>query len=145
MTGFARTLVGLLLAAGCNALWADDPAAEKSYLMQAKIHLLQVKEGKTTSIDTQLTGAVESPLKSEFGGVNGTLFKIEITRVPGASPTQFKAQIYHVQGKGANERVLASPTLITLAGQPATVQIGNVGGDRLELELEVRELPEAKK
>ena len=59
--------------------------------------------------------------------------------VPGGSPPKYVARLKLVESKKGKENVLSAPTIMTTAGTPAKLMVGQEKGDRIEVDLTVRE------
>ena len=121
-------------------------AAESAPLTTApryvvKVKCLRVEDGKQIiAVDTEVTGTKGTPLKTNLGGKDGLVLNLDMRDVPGGSPPKYVARLKLVESKKGKENVLSAPTIMTTAGTPAKLMVGQEKGDRIEVDLMVREV-----
>ena len=132
----------LLIGSWCHAAVAADsgPTANVPGYV-AKIKLLRVEDGKQViAVETEVTGTKGMPLKTNLDGKDGLVLKLEMRNVSGGAPPQYIAHFTLVEEKNGKEIVLSAPTITTTAGRPAKLMVGQEKGDRIEVDLTVREV-----
>jgi hypothetical protein len=104
--------------------------------LRAKVQWRWSHAGETTEIKTTLALAKEKPTTALLGGLGSQFCELVIEELRVAEAPQYQATIRMIE-KGADgaETVLASPRLITLAGQTAKLEIGDLKGEGTELTL----------
>ena len=135
----------LLIGSSCHAAVAAESAPSTTaprYVV--KVKFLRVEDGKQIiAVDTEVTGTKGTPLKTNLGGKNGLVLKLDMRDVPGGSPPKYVARLKLVESKKGKENVLSAPTIMTTAGTPAKLMVGQEKGDRIEVDLTVREIAAA--
>jgi hypothetical protein len=131
--------VCLLIVSSCQI--ADEPpcpTGKPGYVV--KIRFLEVRQAKTFGASTEVGGIRGSPLKIEVARILERRLYLEVQEVPGTQPTQYLVELRgsEVQQDGSL-KVLFEPKLVTTVGRPATLKIGERQGDRIEVEISVRE------
>jgi hypothetical protein len=91
------------------------------------------------AVNTEVTGTKGTPLKTVLGGKDGLTLRLEMKDVPNAKPSQYLAQFKLTNGR----QVLSAPALVTTVGKPAKLMVGQEKGDRIEVDLVVREIAAA--
>lgn len=136
-----RVIVCLLVGLWCHAAVAIEPvpsANARPYV--AKVKYLRVDGGKETmAVATEVTGTAGTPLKTKLAGKNGLVLSLDLRTVPNTTPSQYLAQFKLFETKKDKEIVLSAPTLVTTVGSPAKLMVGQEKGDRIEVEVTVRE------
>ena len=132
-----RLVAALILFGSCCPVFASEPPPlSPAARYSAKIKFLRVDGGtQIIAVDTEVTGTKGTPLKTNLGGKDGLILKLELRDLNGGTPTQYLAQ-FRLTEKG---RVLAEPVLVTTAGKPAKLTVGQEKGDRIEVEVTVSE------
>jgi hypothetical protein len=131
----------MLLGSWCHAAAEEtaSPAAAPRYA--AKIKFLKIDRGRQImAVNTEVAGTAGMPLKTTLRGRNGLVLKLEMQDVAGSAPAQYLARFKLVETGRHKEIVLSEPTLVTTVGHPAKLMVGEKDGDRLELDLVVREV-----
>ena len=132
----------LLIGSWCPAAVAAESApltTAPRYV--AKVKFLRVEGGKQTiAVDTEVTGTKGTPLKTNLGGKDGLVLKLDIRDVAGGTPSQYVIQFKLIETKNGKESVLSAPTITTTAERPAKLMVGQEKGDRIEVDLTVREV-----
>jgi len=135
----------LLIGSSCHAAAAAESApftTAPRYVV--KVKFLRVEDGKQSiAVDTEVTGTKGTPLRTNLGGKNGLALKLDMRDVPGDSPPKYATHLELVESKKCKENVLSAPTIMTTAGTPAKLMVGQEKGDRIEVELTVREVVSA--
>ncbi len=135
----------LLIGSSCHAAAAAESApftTAPRYVV--KVKFLRVEDGKQSiAVDTEVTGTKGTPLRTNLGGKNGLALKLDMRDVPGGSPPKYATHLELVESKKGKENVLSAPTIMTTAGTPAKLMVGQEKGDRIEVELTVREVVSA--
>jgi hypothetical protein len=135
---FACLLFGLWCHAAVAAEFA--PAANAPRYV-AKVKFLRVDGGKQIiAVDTEVTGTKGTPLKANLGGKDGLVLKLDMRDVPGGTPSQYVIQFKLIETKNGKENVLSAPTITTTAEKPAKLMVGQEKGDRIKVDLTVREV-----
>ena len=107
-------------------------------------HLAIIRGGALIiAVDTEVTGTKDTPLKTNLGGENGLVLKLDMRDAPGGAPPKYVAHLKLVESKKGKENVLSAPTIMTTAGTPAKLMVGQEKGDRIEVDLTVREVVSA--
>jgi hypothetical protein len=135
----------LLIGSWCHAAVAAEfvPSANATRYV-AKVKFLRVDGGKqTTSIDAEVTGTKGTPLKTNLRGKDGLVLKLDMRDVPGGTLSQYVVQLKLVESKKGKDVVLSAPTITTTAERPAKLMVGQEKGDRIEVDLTVREVSAA--
>ena len=121
---------------------ADDTALLPNAVhYTAKIKFVEVRQKLTTEMRTEVAGVVGTPLKTDFSGKGfGRRLMLQLQDIPGGKPTKYVAQFQWVETqKDGKESVLFAPKVMTTAGVPAVVKVGDEKGDRFQLDLTVTE------
>ena len=135
----------LLIGSWCHAAVAADsgPTANVPGYV-AKIKFLRVEDGKQViTVETEVTGTKGTPLKTNLRGKDGLVLKLDMRDLPGGTPSQYVVQLKLVESKKGKEIVLSAPTITTTAERPAKLMVGQEKGDRIEVDLTVREVVSA--
>ena len=92
-------------------------------------------------MQTEVAGVVGTPLKTDLSSqCMGQRLKLRLQDVPGGKPTQYLADFEWMEvEKDGTVKMLHKPRLMTTAGVPATIRIGEETGDRFQLDLTVTE------
>lgn len=137
----SRLLFALVLAvSSCPALASEPPPTTATRYI-AKVSFLKVDGGKQLSLNTEVIGTKGTPLKTALGGKDGLTLTLDMHDLPNTMPTQYVAQFKLVEiGKDGKENVLSAPALVTTVGRPAKIMVGQEKGDRIEVDLVVREI-----
>ena len=133
----------VILLGSCCPVFASEtpPPPANAARYSAKIKFLRVDGGKQTiAVDTEVTGTKGKPLKTALGGKDGLTLNLEIHDLAGSTPTQYLAQFKLTNGR----QVLSEPALVTTADKPAKLMVGAEHGDRIEVDLIVKEGAAAK-
>jgi type II secretory pathway component GspD/PulD (secretin) len=131
----------LLIGSSCCAAVADSGPSANAPRYVAKVKFLRVDGGKQIiAVDTEVTGTKGTPLKTNLGGKDGLVLKLDMRDVPGGTPSQYVIQFKLIETKNGKESVLSAPTIMTTAGRPAKLMVGQEKGDRIEVDLTVREV-----
>ncbi|MGA2256805.1 MAG: hypothetical protein ABSG53_19315 [Thermoguttaceae bacterium] len=134
----------LLIGSSCHAAAAESAPSTTALRYVVKVKFLRVEDGKQIiAVDTEVSGTKGTPLKTNLGGKNGLVLKLDMRDVPGGSPPKYVARLKLVESKKGKENVLSAPTIMTTAGTPAKLMVGQEKGDRIEVELTVREVVSA--
>ncbi len=134
-------LACLLIGSLCHAaIAAESGPSTNAPRYVAKVKFLRVEDGKQIiAVDTEVTGTQGMPLKASLDGKNGLFLKLDMRDVPGGAPPKYVAQFNLVETKNGKEIVLSAPTIMTTAERPAKLMVGQEKGDRIEVDLTVRE------
>jgi hypothetical protein len=125
-------LAAILVACQCSAV---EPAG--GYV--AKIKFIEVSDGGKQSRGVQTEIGV--PFDATIGGWGDRDLNLDIRQVPGTKSAQWQAHVEFIErSESGKQKVLCSPTLITVVGRPASILIGEEKGDRIEFELVVKEV-----
>jgi len=93
----------LLIGSSCHAAVAAESApltTAPRYVV--KVKFLRVEDGKQIiAVDTEVTGTKGTPLKTNLGGKNGLVLKLDMRDVPGGSPPKYVARLKLVESKKA--------------------------------------------
>jgi len=135
----------LVIGSWCQSAVAAESAPSANALRYVvKVRYLRVDGGKQTIVvDTEVTGTKGTPLKTNLGGKDGLVLKLDMRDVSGGSPPKYVAHLKLVESKKGKENVLSAPTIMTTAGTPAKLMVGQEKGDRIEVDLMVREVVSA--
>jgi hypothetical protein len=131
----------LLVGLGYHAA-ADEPAAPPNPTrFAAKIKFIEVRHKQTVTVETEVPGIKGTPLKMDLGAENrGRQLRLEMHDIPDTQPPQYFAQFRLVEvKKGRVMKVLAEPALVTVVGRAARFVSGAEQGDRIEIDLTVKE------
>ena len=134
--------VCLLIGSWCHAAAAAEsgPSANAPRYV-AKVRFLRVDGGKQViAVETEVTGTKGMPLKTNLRGKDGLVLKLDMRDLPGGAPPQYIAHFTLVEKKNGKEIVLSAPTIMTIVGRPAKLMVGQEKGDRIEVDLTVREV-----
>ena len=71
------------------------------------------------------------------------VLKLDMRDVAGGASSFYVAHFRLVETKNGKEIVLSQPSLMTAAERPAKLMVGQVKGDRIEVDLTVREVVSA--
>ena len=137
-----RLLLACLHVGSCCHDVADEAApAPNPTRFVAKIKLVEVREKQTMTVETEVKGTKGTPLKIDLGGQSmGRQLRLEMHDLPDTQPPQYFAQFRLVEvQKGRVQKVLAEPALVTVVGRPARFVSGAEVGDRIEIDLTVKE------
>ena len=135
-----RLLIVALLFGSCGPILAAEPSSVAPARYSAKVKFLRVDGGKQIiAVDTEVTGTKGKLLKTALAGKDGLTLTLDMQDLPGSTPTQYLAQ-FKLTGKG---RVWAEPKLVIVVGRPAKLMVGHEKGDRIEVELVVRDIAAA--
>ena len=137
-----RLLFVFIVFASCCFAVADEKSPPKTATKYtATIEFVKVEQGKQViAVDTKVIGTKGTPLKVDLGGRDGLALKLEIQDLQGATPSQYLAQFRLIE-KG---KVLSAPTITTTVERPAKLFVGQEKGDRIEVDLTVKEDAERK-
>ena len=95
----------LLIGSWCHAAVAAEsgPSANAPRYV-VKVRFLRVEGGKQIiAVDTEVTGTKGTPLKTNLGGKDGLVLKLDMRDVPGGSPPQYVAHLKLVESKKGKE------------------------------------------
>ena len=150
---FACLLVGSWFHAG---IAAAPPIAPNTPLYIATIKYVLLEDGKETlACDTTTTERIGIAMKATLGETASTsnsggrdsridtdafVLKLDMVSVPGTTPSQYDAQFRLIEIKNGKQIVRSEPKLIATVGKPARLRIGGEKGDRIEIDLTVREM-----
>jgi hypothetical protein len=131
----------LLIGSWCHTAFAAESApSAKTPRYVATVRLLQVESGKlSTAVETEVTGVKGTPLKTNLAS-KGLVLKLDMRDVPGDARSQYVAQFSLVESKQGKQVVLSAPTITTTAGVPGKLTVSQEKGDRIEVDLTVREV-----
>ena len=155
-------IASVIIGSCCTATAADSasptkvapcvvPTAEAPHVVNtappnavhytAKIKFLEVRQKQAVNMQTEVSGVVGTPLKTDFSGnCMGRRLMLQLQDIPGGKPTKYVAQFQWVETqKDGKESVLFAPKVMTTAGVPAVVKVGDEKGDRFQLDLTVTE------
>ena len=134
-------IVCSLLATCCHAAAGEAASASNAIRYVAKIKFVEVRQNQTMTMETEVAGNKGMPLKVHLGGQSmGRQLRLEMQDVPDTQPPQYFAQFRLVEvQKGRVQKVLAEPALVTVVGRPARFVSGAEEGDRIEIDLTVKE------
>lgn len=132
----------VLFGSWCHAASSSEPLSPASATRYAaKVKYLKVDGGnQIMAVETEITGLKGTTLKTTLGGRNGLTLKLEIQDVPGSRPSQYLAHFKLLETKGDKVVVLSAPAIVTTVGHPAKLMVGKEKGDRIEVDLTVREI-----
>lgn len=108
-------------------------AAETRYM--ARVRVRTVESGRTNEIQTEVSGTVGQPLELSVAGNGPLRLDMAVRDLAGTGPRQYQAEFRLTKAK----EVLSSPKLTTLVDRPAQIFVGEQGGDRIEIEVLIRE------
>jgi len=133
--------VVILLGSCCPAFASEPPSPATVAQYTAKVEFLRVGGGKEiVAVNTDITGTKGKPTKAVLAGKDGLALTLDMRDLPGSSPTQYLAQFKLTEiGKNGKENLLSAPALVTTVGRPAKLMVGQEKGDRIEVDLVVRE------
>ncbi len=138
-----RFIVACMFVGSCCQAVADEAApVPNATRFVAKIKFVEVRQKQTMTVEAEVKGTEGTPLKIDLGGQSmGRQLRLEMHDVPDAQPPQYFAQFRLVEvKKGRVQEVLAEPALVTVIGRPAKFVSGAEKGDRIEIELTVKEV-----
>jgi hypothetical protein len=126
----------------CHAVADEAAHVPNATRFVAKIKFIEVRQKQTMTVETEVTGTKGKPLKMDLGGQRmGRQLRLEMHDVPDTQPPQYFAQFRLVAvTKERVQKVLAEPALVTVVGRPAKFVSGAEKGDRIEIELTVKEM-----
>jgi hypothetical protein len=146
----------LLVGSWCPVAIAATPRlTPNTPLYVATIKYVLLEDGKETFTCNTTTmerigvamkvtlGGVQSATNS--GGKDGRIdtdaldLKLDMLGVPGTTPSQYDAQFRLTEINNGKQIVRSEPRLIATVGKPARLRIGGEKGDRIEIDLTVRE------
>jgi hypothetical protein len=135
----------VLFGSWCHAASSSKPLSPANATRYAaKVKYLKVDGGnQIMAVETEITGLKGTTLKTTLGGKNGLTLKLEIQDVPGSKPSQYLAHFELLETKRDKVIVLSAPTIVTTVGHPAKLMVGQEKGDRIEVDLTVREIASA--
>ena len=135
-------IVCLLLATCCHAAADEAASASNAIRFVARIKFVEVRQNQTMTMETEVKGTKGTPLKIDLGGQSmGRQLRLEMHDVPDTQPPQYFAQFRLVAvTKERVQKVLAEPALVTVVGRPGKFVSGAEKGDRIEIELTVKEV-----
>lgn len=142
-----RVFLTCVLLAACTQAVATEPASSTTDTRYTvKFKLLRVEGEQATTIEREVTGVRGTPLKCKFNGPNGLVLNLDVRDEANSQPplrtqpTTYIAELKLVEATNDSEqRVLSQPKVATVAGCPAKLLVGDKKGDRVELDLIIKE------
>ena len=142
----ARFIFACLLIGSCchAAIAAESVPSVTAPRYLVKVRYLRIDGGKKTiAVETEVTGTKGTPLKADLAKRDGMVLKLHMRELPGGTPSRYVAYLKLVESKNGKEIVLSAPMLIVTAERPAKLMVGQEKGDRIEVDLTVRDVAAA--
>lgn len=136
------TLIALALLATAKLpiTSADESTGTTPTERLAKIKVAKQVSGKKTETATQIVFQPGKRVEMKIGGAKSgdttSSIEIVVNSMMDKQPLQHLIEVKVMEQKGDNEpSIFAAPKLLTLEGQPASIQIGEDNGDGIKIDL----------